>query len=91
MTYAIKTAFWRDGKCVRLNSSTDIDRAVGQAIYHMRRNTNRADYVEVYDTSDADLLHAQVKRSPATGTIQIYDRSKDKLKVNRRAATPFFR
>lgn len=88
MQLAIKTAYWANGRIVRLNSAKDIDKAVGMAITHMRRNTNRADYVEVYDAADSDLLHAQVKRSPATGHITIYDRKADKTKANRFAATP---
>jgi hypothetical protein len=84
----IKTAYWRNGKVVRLNSSKDIDRAVGQAITHMRRNRNKADYVEVYDAADADRLHAQVLRSPATGDIKIWERKADGVQASKFAATP---
>lgn len=88
MQLNIKTAFWRDGKLVKINSGKDLDRAIGQAITQMRRNRWKAHYVEVYDAADSDLLHAQVLRSPATGDIKIYERAKDKLQANRYAATP---
>lgn len=92
MSRNIKTAYWREGKIVRINSSNDVDRAVGKAVEHMRRNTNRgAAYVEVYDADDADRLHAQVKVSPATGKMVIWERSKDKLAASRFAATPLMR
>lgn len=85
----IKTAYWADGKVVRLNSSKDADRAVGQAIIHMRRNSYRAEYCEVFDANRADLLLAQVKVSRATGKMTIYDRSRYKQEhANRYAATP---
>lgn len=87
----IKTAYWARGKCVQINSGKDLDRAVGQAIIHMRRNTYKADYVEVFDAADANLLHAQVKRSRATGKTTIYERAKtrgDRVEANRYAATP---
>jgi hypothetical protein len=84
----IKTAYWADGKVVRINSGKDIDRACGQAIVHMRRNTNKADYVEVYDSDDADRLHVQVKRSPATGKISIWDVKDDAKQASKFAATP---
>lgn len=87
----IKTAYWYKGKCVQINSSTNVDRAVGQAITHMRRNSYRAHYVEVYDADEADLLHCQVKRNPATGDISIYERSRNKLHANKYAATPLLR
>lgn len=84
----IKTAYWADGKLVRLNSSNDIDRACGQAVTHMRRNRYKADYVEVYDSDDADRLHSQIKRSPATGKIVVWDVKDDEAQASRFAATP---
>lgn len=87
----IKTAYWSRGKCVQINSSTDLDLAISRAILHMRRNTYKAHYVEVFDAADCNRLHAQVKRSPATGEIRIYERSKrrgDRVSADKYAATP---
>lgn len=89
----IKTSYWKGGKCVRTNSSSNLSLALRQCAYHMRENTYRgAHYAEVYDAANGDRLHMQVKRSPATGKTVIYERDpKNPVTASRFAVTPFLK
>lgn len=89
----IKTSYWKDGKCVRTNSSTNLSLALRQCAYHMRENTYRgAYYAEVYDSANGNLLHMQVKRSPATGKTVIYERNpQEQRAASKFAAIPFLK
>lgn len=93
MSRVIKTKYWVDWRArkedtIRVNSSTDANRAVAQCIMHMQVGDYGAAVAEVWD-SETDVLHAQIKRH-ANGNITIvYKRDPQKFDV--RFSTEFMR
>lgn len=82
MTRTIKTVFFKPGSLtewVRVNTSTDANRAVAQCVYFMQIDRYGANVAEVFDEEHGEL-HAVVKRN-TTGITIVYKRDPQKHEV----------
>jgi hypothetical protein len=81
MTLDIKTVYLSRGAELKVNRSSDANRAVAQCVYHMQVNHYGARVAEVYDSHTGEL-HAQVLRR-ISGDIKIVYR-RDPCKYERK-------
>jgi hypothetical protein len=88
MTLLIKTTYHDRYEPVRVNRSSNANRAVAQCVYHMQVNHYGATVAEVYDAYTGEL-HAQVRRYKSGEIKIVYRRDPRKFEC-RIAASALF-